>query len=325
MLGCSRAVWHCHTTRSDGRGTPEEVIRLHAEHGYDFSAITDHRKYNYRNFAPETGITILPGMEMDRNLRSEYGYRCFHTVCIGPEKEQGNAYEQDQVFESGFVKDQYEYQAVLDEIHAAGNLTIYCHPDWSGTPAHTFAEMKGNFAMEIWNTGCVVENEMDVDNGLYWDELLMRGVKIYAVATDDGHPMYQHCKGWVCANARNNVAAILEALKNGAFYSSTGPEIRDFSIEDGVARVARSPWRAHRFPVWRFPQPRSAGRWYRDGRMQSAGRRATRYLRARVVDAQGQRAWTNPILGGIKIGGHLSRRVFSRRLRALTKYRKNEA
>ena len=75
------------------------------------------------------------------------------------------------------MKDQYEYQAVLDEIHAAGNLTIYCHPDWSGTPAHTFAEMKGNFAMEIWNTGCVVENEMDVDNGLYWDELLMRGVK----------------------------------------------------------------------------------------------------------------------------------------------------
>ena len=110
---------HCHTTRSDGRGTPEEVIRLHAEHGYDFLAITDHRKYNYRNFAPETGITILPGMEMDRNLRSEYGYRCFHTVCVGPGKEQGNAYEQDQVFESGFVKDQYEYQAVLDEIHAA--------------------------------------------------------------------------------------------------------------------------------------------------------------------------------------------------------------
>ena len=29
---------HCHTTRSDGRGTPEEVIRMHAEHGYDFLA-----------------------------------------------------------------------------------------------------------------------------------------------------------------------------------------------------------------------------------------------------------------------------------------------
>ena len=40
---------HCHTTRSDGRGTPEEVIRLHAAKGYDFLALTDHRIYNRRN------------------------------------------------------------------------------------------------------------------------------------------------------------------------------------------------------------------------------------------------------------------------------------
>ena len=33
---------HCHTTRSDGKGKPEEVIRLHHEHGYDFMALTDH-------------------------------------------------------------------------------------------------------------------------------------------------------------------------------------------------------------------------------------------------------------------------------------------
>ena len=29
---------HCHTTRSDGDGTPEEVIRLHKENNYDFIA-----------------------------------------------------------------------------------------------------------------------------------------------------------------------------------------------------------------------------------------------------------------------------------------------
>ena len=34
---------HCHTTRSDGQETPEEVIRMHEEHGYDFLSITDHR------------------------------------------------------------------------------------------------------------------------------------------------------------------------------------------------------------------------------------------------------------------------------------------
>ena len=54
---------HCHTTRSDGQLPPEEVIRLHAENGYDFLALTDHRFYNYTNFAPETNVLIVPGME----------------------------------------------------------------------------------------------------------------------------------------------------------------------------------------------------------------------------------------------------------------------
>ena len=108
-----------------------------------------------------------------------------------------------------------------------------------------------------------------------------------------GIPMYQHCKGWVCVNAQNNVAAILEALKNGAFYSSTGPEIRDFAIEDGVARVACSPCAHIDFLYGGFPSRVVRG----DG-IETAECKVpegTRYLRARVVDAQGQRAWTNPI------------------------------
>ena len=69
--------------------------------------------------------------------------------------------------------------------------------------------------MEVWNTGCAVENEMDT-NAAYWDELLIQGQRIFGVATDDGHPMNQHCKGWVMVNSENNVNAILDALKAGA-------------------------------------------------------------------------------------------------------------
>ena len=119
---------HCHTTRSDGAMPPEEVIRLHGENGYDFLAITDHRRYNFRNFAPDAGVLIVPGMEMDQNLFNRFGM-CFHMVCIGPEEGKGNAYTQDQTFERGEVADQFEYQAVVDEMRKAGNLVIYCHPD----------------------------------------------------------------------------------------------------------------------------------------------------------------------------------------------------
>ena len=59
---------HCHTTRSDGKGTPEEVIAMHAQHGYDFLALTDHRIYNYKDYLPESGVLIIPGMEFDRTI-----------------------------------------------------------------------------------------------------------------------------------------------------------------------------------------------------------------------------------------------------------------
>ena len=58
---------HCHTTRSDGKGTPEEVIAKHVQNGYDFLALTDHRKYNLKNFT-NLPITIVPGVEIDRKV-----------------------------------------------------------------------------------------------------------------------------------------------------------------------------------------------------------------------------------------------------------------
>ena len=62
-----KGALHCHTTRSDGQGTPEEVIAMHADHGYDFMALTDHRVYNRMNFG-DRPMTILPAMEMDCNF-----------------------------------------------------------------------------------------------------------------------------------------------------------------------------------------------------------------------------------------------------------------
>lgn len=284
---------HCHTTRSDGHGTPEDVIRLHAREGYDFLAITDHRKYNYRNFAPDTDVLIIPGMEMDRSFPG-YGVHCYHAVSIGPEKADGNGFSQDETFPSGIVSSQEEFQEVLDFLHANGNLTIYCHPEWSNTPAREFDRLRGNFAMEIWNSGCAIENEMDT-NAAYWDELLMQGQRIFGVATDDGHAMDQHCKGWVRVNAQKSVADILRALREGAFYSSCGPEITDFYVEDGRAVLTCSPCRSIALRASYMPTRVFTNG---DGLITRASipvEDAFSYVRASVTDAQGRRAWTNPI------------------------------
>ena len=286
---------HCHTTRSDGHCTPEETMKLHKENGYDFLAITDHRIYNYTNFAPETGITLIPGMEVDNaGIPCKSGFRCYHSVCIGPAQEDGNGYAQDEIVPTVQAPDQESFQRFLDEIHAKKNLTIYCHPEWSSTPARFFEKLKGNFAMEIWNSGCVIDNDMDKD-AAYWDELLGQGSRIFGVATDDGHPIYHQCKGWVMVNAENNVNAILKALENGAFYSSTGPEIYDFYIKDGKAVVECSPSATIRVHCDCHPT-----RLHRA----EVGQALTRaefdvsdypYVRISIIDEQGRFAWTNPI------------------------------
>ena len=287
---------HCHTTRSDGKGTPEEVIALHEHNGYDFLAITDHRKYNFKNYLPGSKMTIIPGMEMDRNFADDRPVHCFHSVWLGREKPN-NPYEQDQTFDRGEVKDQYEFQKLLDEGHANGQLTIYCHPQWSGTFVREFEQLKGNFAMELWNTGCAMENGVDVNNGWLWDELLMQGQKIYGVAVDDGHPVYQHCQGWVMVNAENSVDAILDALKNGAFYSSTGPEIHDFWIDDdNVAHVKCSPCSFVRFHSAASITRKLYGE--KGSPVMEASmpvRGCDTYLRVEVTDLNGRVAWSNPI------------------------------
>jgi len=289
-----KGALHCHTTRSDGKVELDEVVRVHAANGYDFMAITDHRLYNHKNFAPDVKMLIVPGAECDSNIFGDGGGHCFHSVCIGPSEADGNGYGQDHKFENGKSSDQYAYQLLLDEYHANKNMTIYCHPEWSRTPARAFEKLRGNFAMEIWNSGCALDCEMD-NNAAYWDELLMQGIKIFGVATDDGHDAYQHCNGWVMVNAKPELNDILSALARGSFYSSCGPEIYDFYIEDKKAHVECSPCETISFIYGRIPNRVARGKQGTITRAELAVDDDFKYLRASVRDAGGRRAWTNPI------------------------------
>ena len=290
-----KGALHCHTTRSDGADDPAEVIAYYKQNGYDFMALTDHRRYNYRNFS-DVPMTIIPGMEMDRNLPGP-GTHCHHIVSFGPAREDGNGFEQDQRFPRNRIERPEQTQQMLDWLHANKNITAYCHPEWSGTPAREFDMLRGNFAMEIWNSGTVMECGKD-NNAAYWDELLIQGQQIFGVAVDDGHEMAQHCKGWVRVNSENDLDDILAALQEGKFYSSCGPEIYDFYVDQGVAHISCSPVSEIQFIHLRVPYPifRAAPG--------EAGLTTTSvplvvtsspYIRAVVKDAEGRRAWTNPI------------------------------
>ncbi len=282
---------HCHTTRSDGLMDPGDVIRLHKSYGYDFLALTDHRIYNYTDFAPEAGLTILPGMEFDSLITHENGFRCFHTVCSGL-PDESNGFCQDQTFTTPMTPTPEDYQPYLDMIHENGNLTVYCHPEWSSTPPSLFGKLRGNFAMELWNSGCVIENDMDKD-ALYFDEMLGAGHRIWGIAVDDGHSKKHHGNGWVMVAADNDPKSILDALSNGAFYSTTGPDFLDFYVEDGIAKVKCSPVDRIKFHADKHPTRMICGNDLTEASLDLRGQ--YEYIRVSAEDAAGHRAWTNPI------------------------------
>lgn len=285
---------HCHTTRSDGKLSPEETIRLHEQNGYDFLALTDHRIYNYQNFAEGSSVLIVPGMEVDGAFPGE-GIHCLHTVCIGPEKDKGNGFLQDETVESvSLTNGQDSFQPLIDSVRQKGNLVFYCHPEWSSTPAREFERLEGYFGMEIWNSGCAMEQGLDT-NAAYWDEILMQGKRWFGLAVDDGHAPEQHCKGYVCVRAQKDVDSILSALQKGAFYSSCGPEIYDFYVEDGAVHIECSPVKEIVFRYGRWPCPifRAEGTPLTKAQFKLPYKFS--YIRAGVMDEQGRRAWTNPI------------------------------
>jgi hypothetical protein len=105
-------------------------------------------------------------------------------------------------------------------------------------------------------------------------------------------------------------AAILDALRTGMFYGSTGPEIHAVEVSDGDVVVRCSPasavtlysgrWRGARANNGRLGYPNNAEVLERDVDDRITAVRLQRpyeapYGRLEVRDAQGRKAWSNPL------------------------------
>ena len=63
----AKGVLHCHTTKSDGNLSPEELIKKYREEGFNFVAVTDHGNKPEPHCYPDVdGIIILKGVEVSK-------------------------------------------------------------------------------------------------------------------------------------------------------------------------------------------------------------------------------------------------------------------
>lgn len=128
---------------------------------------------------------------------------------------------------------------------AAGAFIGLAHPQWYGLSTEDGLALEAAHAVEIYNHTCELLSARP-DGTAMLDQLLQAGRWLGAYAADDAHfKAKDSLGGWVMVKAeRNDPALLLEALKEGRYYSSQGPEILDAKIERDHLFVATSPVRS---------------------------------------------------------------------------------
>lgn len=299
---------HCHSTISDGKLSPEELVELYKNNNYNFLVFSEHEiftdltKFNSDNFI------ILPAVEYSCNHYEESTGKRLQTHHVHGIKGTGEMVEKagEKALKHEQVLDRLEWegpktaQKMVDDLKSTGNICIYNHPNWSRTELNDFVDVEGYFALEIFNYCSELESHTGISTH-YWDSLLKRGKKVWAVAADDNHnDLDDSCGGWIVVKAEDLTHdSIIEALLKGRYYSSSGPEIIDYGVEDGEVYVECSPVNHVHFIAsdylnsgyseWgeKNKNTITKARWKLRG--------DEKYIRVECVDAYGNTAWTNPI------------------------------
>ncbi|MBI5726030.1 MAG: CehA/McbA family metallohydrolase [Planctomycetes bacterium] len=278
-----KANLHTHTTNSDGKWSPREVAGHYRKHGYQVLALTDHNRTNDVAALTRKGFLVINGAEY--GVRRIGGQDTHHLVAINiPRKfAPGSAVR--------------NANALIKAVKAAGGETILAHPCWCKHRYDQFAYLRNLAAMEVFNFGC--DDIGRAGSEADWTHMLDAGRVVPAVAVDDAHAYpAQACGGWVWLKLRSLTAGnVIDALRRGCYYSSTGPRIDDFRIQDGRIILRCSPATAV-YLILHKPFGGSAHH-ARGGPIRSLDVQLSpdwQVFRAVVIDSAGRRAWTNPLI-----------------------------
>jgi hypothetical protein len=289
-----RCALHAHTTRSDGELAPEALAAHYARAGYDVLAITDHWR---RTEVSSDGVLVLPSAEVNCVLPAG---RDGHVLAFGIDAEPAELGAEY----AGLAR-------TADWVEERGGVAYLAHPYWSGLVPGGLELPPNVYGIEVFNAGC----ELEVGRGLssvHWDELLDAGSRCWAIATDDSHhPGFDSDLGWTWVRAEErSPPAVLDALRRGRFYSSTGPAVHGVDRDDGAVEVRCSPCRSVTLLAGR-----TVGAAAHAGRLPYCHRArvleradeggvtrarlevppGARYVRIELLDRDGRKAWTNPL------------------------------
>ena len=180
----------------------------------------------------------------------------------------------------------------------AGAFVAVAHPNWYSLTETDARSLGDVHAVEIFN-GIAVDANDKYDSWHLMDILSDRGLRYFAYAADDAHftELYNDFqRGWVHVKSESlEPGALVDALKAGHFYSSTGPRIHDIRLETGGNLTVRSSPADRIFVIGKGSKARRTwGNGVTEAEFDLSDLESPWY-RVVVRDVAGGRAWSNPI------------------------------
>lgn len=305
---------HSHTTRSDGRMEPAQVVAEYKKRGYDFLLLTEHNIYTHFTEFDTEDFLVLPGMEINAPP-DIHEVRDYHFLVIpGTRADRARAtlpqYEHDHRLDLKPFRSYADLQAMIDDAYERGNMVLINHPYWSKVEYDEILPLKHLSGMEVFNY-CSKVLENVGESFACWDAVLRRGMRLWGTAVDDGHSFFpiesggnDLFGGYIMIKAKSlSQDDLMEAFAAGSFYGTAGPEIKDFYIdEDNMVHFTCSPVERIFF---NGHQRQIRVKWAEPGEEltelvcplygETKWTEKEKYIRAECYDAQGRKAFTNPI------------------------------
>ncbi len=244
---------HVHTCFSDGRESPEYVASTYRKHGFDFIAITDHRRYEPSMRA----IHAYEGVKLDFKLYPGEEVHApnnhIHIVHFGGDYSVNKLYEDNEAkyYEEvaeiqktlGDLGDDsaFEYASCLwvyKKIAEAKGLSIFAHPHWLADVYHVRDSMTSTMlanapfdAFELLGGMSVEENNMQT---AFYNQARQNGSHNYGiVGSSDSHgciqrPYFNQTKtiAFSPSNSRDDIVCAIKNKYSVAVEHITGENYR---------------------------------------------------------------------------------------------------
>jgi len=303
-----KANLHCHTTLTDGAMTPRQVKDWYKRHGYSIVAFTDHSKYAWYPELQDTEFLPIAGVEaaftcLDPN-NPPLKYKLCHINFWAKDPERSVYIPEEHTYDIGVIN------RYIEKMKKNGWLCGLNHPGWSLQSTEEIHGIQGLDTFEVYNHGShILDN--NGDGQAHYAVFLNSGKRAYAIAVDDNHAGFDAdgrisaaddtLGGYIMISMPElSYSAFIDAMENGRFYASSGPEFQELYIDEerdmlilrcsGVRRVLVKG--IHTVKAVRL-NAREDSITYAEIPLAPI-RVKEPFLRLEIMDSQGRRAYSQP-------------------------------